>query len=73
MQKGGKWNTSKRNMKSLSVELASISNPHYLYIKNIFDVTCQTILEMMNEENPRRIFEILNAHEEEEMSDENVT
>jgi hypothetical protein len=63
----------KEKHEELVLELARISNPHYLYIKNIFDVACETISEMMNEESPRRIFEILNAQEEEEMSDENVT
>jgi hypothetical protein len=67
MQKNWKWNTSKRNMKSL------ISNPHYLDIKNVFDVTRRTISEMMNEESPQMSFEILNVQEEEEMSDENLT
>ena len=50
-----------------------ISNPHYLDIKNVFDVTRRTISEMMNEESPQMSFEILNVREEEEMSDENLT
>jgi hypothetical protein len=55
------------------LDLASIWNPYYLDIKILFDVTRRTISEMVNEESPRRIFEILNVHEEEEMSDEKRT
>jgi hypothetical protein len=36
MQNGGKWNTSKEKHEELVLELARISSPHYLYIKNIF-------------------------------------
>jgi hypothetical protein len=53
--------------------LARISNPHYLDIMSLFDVARRTISEMVNEESPRRIFEILNVHEEEETSDEKRT
>jgi hypothetical protein len=55
------------------LDLARISNPHYLDIKSLFDVARRTISEMVNEESPRRIFEILNNHEEEETSDEKRT
>jgi hypothetical protein len=54
------------------LDFARILNPHYLDIKSIFDVARRTILEMVNEESPRRIFEILNVHEE-EMTDEKRT
>jgi hypothetical protein len=54
------------------LDFARISNPHYLDIKSIFDVSRRTILEMVNEESPRRIFEILNVHKE-EMIDEKRT
>ena len=54
------------------LDLARILNPHYLDIKSIFDVARRTILEMVNEESSRRIFEILNVHEE-EMTDEKKT
>jgi hypothetical protein len=63
----------KEKHEELVLKLARISNPHYLDIKNVFDVTRRTISEMMNEESPRRSFEILNVQEEEEMSDENLT
>jgi hypothetical protein len=63
----------KEKHEELVLKLASISNPHYLDIKNVFDVTHRTISEMMNEESPQRSFEILNIQEEEEMSDENLT
>jgi hypothetical protein len=55
------------------LDLARILNPHYLEIKSLFDVARRTISEMVNEESPRRIFEILNIHEEEETSDEKLT
>jgi hypothetical protein len=55
------------------LDLAKISNPHYLDIKSLFDVAHRTISEMVNEEIPRRIFEILNVHKEEETSDEKCT
>jgi hypothetical protein len=55
------------------LDLARILNPHYLDIKSRFDVARQTISNMVNEVSPRRIFEILNVHEEEETSDEKWT
>jgi hypothetical protein len=55
------------------LDLSRILNPHYLDIKSHFDVACRTISNMVNEESPRRIFEILNVHEEEETSDEKWT
>jgi hypothetical protein len=55
------------------LDLARILNPHYLDIKSLFDVAHRTISKMVNEESPRRIFEILNIHEEEATSDEKWT
>jgi hypothetical protein len=55
------------------LDLARTSNPHYLDIMSLFDVARRTISEMVNEESPRRIFEILNVHEDEETSDEKRT
>jgi hypothetical protein len=55
------------------LDLAKILNPHYLDIMSLFDVARRTISDMVNEESARRIFEILNVHEEEETSDEKWT
>jgi len=42
----------KEKHEELVLKLASISNPHYLDINNVFYVTRRTISEMMNEESP---------------------